>query len=210
MMTRSLTLLALLVPGSALAFEPAPKKSDTYITLFEQQGSHESDFWLLGGEYLVLTVDVESGEIGQEGGGLGLSAAAAAAVELVPAWMQAHLALTLSKLEESRQDTIAALLTDYEGHEALDELAYSIAATSTEELSLGWQYALLDVLEANALAIYEIDPWVPFADLVELDDGSTTVEYHHHGGSYTVDKEIYYRHVVNPKLDMELPLFIDP
>ena len=208
-MSRVLVLLALLLPTSSLA-DATAKKGGTGTLEFEQQGSLSSEFWLLGGEALVLAVDLDSGEITLEGGELALTTAAVDAVGLVPAWMQAQLALTLSKLEEGRQDEIAALLTDYEGHEALDELAFSIAATSPEELSMSWQYALLEVLEANATAIYEIDPYVPFADLVELDDGSTTVEYHHDGGSYTIDKEIYYRHVVNPKLDMELPLFMNP
>ncbi len=212
-MTRALALLALLLPTSAMAdgpWEAAPKKADTGTVTFLQEGSLSSDFWLLGGESLVLAVDLDSGEIGLQGGELPLSEAAVGAVSLVPTWMQAQLSLTLSKLEQSRQDEIAALLNDHANDLALDELAYSIAAMSPEELSLSWQYRLLEVLEANATAIYAIDPWVGFADLVELDDGSTTVEYHHDGGSYTIDKEIYYRHVVNPKLDMELPLFMDP
>ncbi len=213
-MIRSLALFALLLPTSSLASDDYAKKGGTGTRTFEQQGTLSSELWLLGGESAVLTVDIQSGEIVLRGGGLVLSEAAAGAVALVPSWMQAQLALTLSKLDESRQDEIAALLNEYANDVALDELAYSIAATSPEELSLSAQYGLLDVLVANATAIYDIDPWVDFADLVELDDGSTTVEYHHDDGSglqsYTVDPEIYYRHVVNPKLDMELPLFMDP
>jgi len=216
-MIRSLALLALILPASSLAVGASAKKiggGDSAYIAFEQQGSLHSEFWLLGGEALVLAVDLDSGEIELQGGGLEITEAAVGAMMLVPGWLQPHLALTLSKLAESRQDEIAALLADYEGDPALDELAFSIAATSPEELSLDWQYMLLDVLEANATAIYTIDPYVPFADLVELDDGSTTVEYHYDDGtglqSYTIDKEIYYWHVVNPKLDMELPLFMNP
>ena len=243
-MTRALALLALVLPTSSLAEAPvmpaegtgatkrlegammvgapptpreahAKKGDDTAVPVFRQTGVLGStEFWLPGGEALVLAVDIGSGEIEARLPSLGLSLSASDTVTMVPAWLQPHLALTLSKLEASRQDEIAALLTDYEDHEALDELAFSIAATSPEELSMSSQYMLLDVLEANALAIYAIDPYVPFADLVELDDGSTTVEYHYDGGSglqsYTIDEDIYYWHVVNPKLDMELPLFMDP
>jgi len=216
-MIRSLALIACLQPTPALAEEPweaSAKKADTASRVFEAAGTFSSEFWLLGGETLVLAVDLGTGDIELQGGELGISAAGVDAVDLVPVWMQPQLALTLSKLEESRQDEIAALLSDYEGDPALDELAFSIAATSPEELSMSSQYMLLDVLEANALAIYDVDPHVPFADLVELDDGSTTVEYHYDDGSglqsYTIDKEIYYQHVVNPKLDMELPLFMNP
>jgi MYXO-CTERM domain-containing protein len=187
--------------------EAQPKKSDPDTV---EGGLQEVELWLPGGEAAVLRLDLETGLVEATLPTLPLHADAEAAVALVPAWMQPQLALTLSRLEEGRQQEIAALLADYADHPALDELAYSIAATSPEELSMSWQYGLLEVLEANATSIYDIDPYVPFADLVELEDGSTTVEYHHDGGSYTVDKEIYYRYVVNPKLDMELPLFMDP
>jgi MYXO-CTERM domain-containing protein len=214
-MTRSLALLALLLPTSSLAdgpLEAAAKKGD-YEDFFE--GSmDQAELWLPGGEAAVLHLDLDLGQVSATLPEPALHSDALAAVALVPAWLQPRLALTLSKLEEGRQQEIAALLSEYANHVALDELAYSIAATSPEELSMSWQYALLDVLEANALAIYEIDPYVSFADLVELDDGSTSVEYHHDDGSglqsYTIDKDIYYRHVVNPKLDMELPLFMNP
>ena len=238
-MTPSLVLLALIFPTSSLAEalvmptegpgatrwlqgpmmtgapEPPREVLPKKATVDTTDGSlEETELWLPGGEVAVLRLDLETGEVQATMPTLGLGEEVLAAVALVPAWLRPHLALTLSKLEEGRQQDIAALLTDYEDHEALDELAFSIAATSPEELSLSGQYMLLEVLEANALAIYAVDPYVPFADLVELDDGSTTVEYHYDDGgglqSYLVDPDIYYWHVVNPKLDMELPLFMNP
>jgi hypothetical protein len=210
-MTRTLALLALFLPSSVGA-EVQPKKA-----FYDETFSGELapvELWLPGGGYAVLEFDFDAGTITPVFPDLGLTEAAVAAVARVPAWMQPRLALTLSKLEAARQDEVVAILPEYEQDVTLDELAYSIAATTPEELSIDGRYGLLEVLQANAEAIYDIDPYVPFADLVELEDGSTTVEYHYDVGdgleSTTIDKELYYRHVVNPKLDMELPLFMDP
>jgi hypothetical protein len=130
--------------------EAQPKKSDPDTV---EGGLQEVELWLPGGEAAVLRLDLETGLVEATLPTLPLHADAEAAVALVPAWMQPQLALTLSRLEEGRQQEIAALLADYADHPALDELAYSIAATSPEELSMSWQYGLLEVLEANATSI---------------------------------------------------------
>lgn len=181
-------------------------------------GSLEAtELWLPGGQAAVLHLDLSGGEVEATLPSLDLTAGAQSAVDIVPAWLQPRLALTLSHLEEDRQDEVAQFLVDYEGHQALDELAYSIAATTPEELSYSSRYLLLELLEVNALGVYEVDEHVLFADLVEIegDEGPyTTVEYFYDDGSgeqsWTLEHPLYYEHVLNPKLDMELPLFWNP
>ncbi len=211
---RGVTRLVRELPVPHVAATPRVKKA----TVDTVEGALAlTELWLPGGEVAVLRLDLDSGEIEATLPTLDLTAGARSAVDIVPAWLQAHLSLTLSHLEADRQDELAQLIVDYEGHQALDELAFSIAATSPEELSYDSRYMLAEVLEANALAVYEVDEHVAFADLVEVegDDGPyTTVEYFYDDGSgeqsWTLEHPYYYWYVLNPKLDMELPLFMDP
>jgi len=179
--------------------------------------AEEADFWLAPGETAVLRLDLGAEEVEAELPQLPLSSDALAALELTPAWLVPHLALTLSHLDLNLQDRLAALLLDLEDVRALDELAFTIAATTPEELVEYDGHGMLDLLVANALGPYENEPYVPFAQLVEevFDQGwYTTVSYSYDDGgglqSWELPWQHYYWYVVHPKLDMELPLYFDP
>ncbi|MFH1467614.1 MAG: Ig-like domain-containing protein [Pseudomonadota bacterium] len=195
-------------PGAAAArSEPSAAKDEVTVA------SGPVEFWLPGGEIAVFALDLEAGTVEATLPSLGLTEDAAAAVAEVPAWLQPHLSVTLSHLEAERLDVVAAALTEAVGEDWLDEFAFTVAATSPEELAYPSRYLLLDVLADNAQAIYEADPLVPFAELTE-DGEHTSVRYTWDDGSgpqtWDLPWEHYYWYVVNSKLDMELPFFMDP
>jgi MYXO-CTERM domain-containing protein len=182
----------------------------------------DQEVWLLPGSYAAFEMDfgAQTAVLVTETPILGEDAQAA--VDLAPAWIRPRLALTLSYLTDSVQDDVAALILGLDDVRALDELAFSIAASPPEDLADEARYGVLDLLVENALHLYEADPQVGFADLVETgeagvtDDWSTTVQYRYTDGksgkvaTWTLPTDYYYRYVVNPKLDMELPLFLNP
>lgn len=182
----------------------------------------DGPIFLPGGGVAAYRLDLATGEIEPElPDALPLTDDALEAVDLAPTWLQRHLALTLSYLEDGLQDDLAALVLDLDDERALDELTFSIATTTPEELALLDSYAILDVLVANAVGLYDNDPLVDFAELVDEgtpgvdDDYSTTVTYTYDDGSgslsnWTLPTDHYYRYVVNPKLDMDLALLMNP
>jgi hypothetical protein len=182
----------------------------------------DRELWLLPGSYAAFEMDfnAQTADLVTETPVLGEDAAAA--VDLAPAWIRPRLALTLTYLTDSVQDDVAALILGLDDVRALDELAFSIAASPPEDLADEDRYGVLDLLVENAVHIYAADPQVGFADLLETgeagvtDDWSTTVQYRYTDGksgkvaTWTLPADYYYRYVVNPQLDMELPLFLNP
>ncbi len=181
----------------------------------------DGSVFLPGGDVAVYRLDLATGDVEEElPEVLPLTDDAAEVVDLAPRWLRRHLALTLSYLEDGLQDDLAALVLDLDDERALDELMFSIATTTPEELAILDNYAILDVLVANAVGLYDNDPLVDFAELVDEgtpgvdDDYSTTVTYTYDDGSgldsWTLPTDHYYRYVVNPKLDMDLALSMNP
>ncbi len=188
------------------------------LPAFHRDG--DGAWYLPGGGVAVYRLDLATGEVTPElPEGLPLTGDAATAVEMAPRWLRHHLALTLSYLEDGLQDDLAALALELDDERALDELLYSIAVTTPEELAFLDSRGILGVLEANAVGLYDNDPLVDFAELVDEgepgidEDYGTTVTYLYDDGapgSWTLPRSHYYRYVVSPKLDMEVALFMNP
>ena len=108
------------------------------------------------------------------------------------------------------------LILDVE-NEYVDEIAFCIAHTSPDVLTDEDVY--LDVFKKNAELIYEIDPYIRYANLVEEGNYSTgdywtTIRYNYSEKGVvkntTLPPDIYYWFVVHPKITDEIPTFINP
>ena len=117
----------------------------------------------------------------------------------------------LSYLEE-----YVNLILDVE-NEYVDEIAFCIAHTSVDVLTDDDVY--LDVFRKNAELLYEIDPYIKYANLVEEGNYSTgdywtTIRYNYSEDGVlkntTLPPDIYYWFVVHPKITDEIPTFINP
>jgi hypothetical protein len=139
------------------------------------------------------------------------------AVTLAPLWVQDDLVVALGRLDVDLQNELATLLLDLDDPYLIDEVAFSIAHTSPEVLGYAWFYP--EILVANAELVYAYDSDLPYVELVDEGEPSpdglyyTTATYTvEHDGvreQRTVDPTIYYWYVVHPRLEDELPWFLD-
>jgi hypothetical protein len=133
-----------------------------------------------------------------------LSGDAANALVASPAWVQEELARTLAALPAEYADRLGAVILASDA-DWVDEVAWSIAATDTPILTWildgGSEWLFMD----NAAAIYDLEGVLPYADLVELGDGHTTLEVVGENGTTTLDPELYYNLVVYPRAYIDLP-----
>jgi len=147
-----------------------------------------------------------------------LTELAVQAVEMSPTWIQDDLVLNLLRLDDEYQDDVAQVLVDVDDPYLIDEIAFTIAHTSPEVLRYHSFYP--ELLLRNAELIYAYDPALEFVQLEDVgepgvdEDFYTTTTYQVGDGeggveSKTIDREIYYWYVVHPRLEDELPLFID-
>ena len=147
-----------------------------------------------------------------------LSELAWEAVALAPDWLQDDLAINLGLLEETLQDELAAQIIDLDEPWLTDEVAFATAFTSPEVLEYSYFYP--ELLVENARIIYDRDPDLAFVELVDegepgVDAGyytTATYQVETESGevvSHTIDPEIYYWYVVHPRLEDELPWYVD-
>ncbi len=147
-----------------------------------------------------------------------LTELAVEAVALVPDWLRDDLVLSLLRLDDEVQDDLARLVVDEEDHYLIDEIAFAIAHTSPEVLAYHTFYP--ELLTLNAEMIYEVDPVLDYVQLEDMgepgvdEDYYTTATYRVGDGEgnvteKTIDREIYYWYVVHPRLEDELPLYVD-
>lgn len=149
--------------------------------------------------------------------GEGLTEDAEAAVARVPTSLQNELRLALSQVPDDRQDLLAATILDEDDPNLLDEIGFSMAHLSKEVLKSDNFYPQL--LVENAELIYEVDPQLPYVELVETGvagvdaDWSTTTAYQVETdgvtSTLTLDPETYYWFVVHPRIEDENPWYID-
>ncbi|MBN2461270.1 MAG: T9SS type A sorting domain-containing protein, partial [Candidatus Cloacimonetes bacterium] len=144
---------------------------------------------------------------------------AVTAIGNAPLWLQPDLENTFRHLSEYYQEIWAYILLAAE-HPYIDEIAYSIAHTSTAYLSEE-NYYHADLFQENAALIYEIDNDLSYVEVVDygiagLDpDYYTTTRYwkiDNLGNTVQVEvpREIYYMYLVHPKNTDEIPAYIDP
>jgi len=136
-----------------------------------------------------------------------LSATAAQAVDASPEWIQADLAENLSRMAAADADLLAEQILAAE-EPWVDEVAWAIAITDAPiAVWMANHYGAPIFLE-NAEAIYAVDGLFDYAELVELDDGRTTLLINGEEGEYQLDPEIYYYYVVHPRSYLELPQYV--
>ncbi len=145
-----------------------------------------------------------------------LFGAAAEALDLVPGWLRDDLRNQLTGLEEDLQEEYGTLITQAADAHLIDEIAYVIAHASAADLRLDDSP---EVISNNAVALYAIASDLTFAELVEHgqpgdEDHYTTVRHSvlvdGSPETYEVPREIYYRYVVFPVIDVENIQLTDP
>ena len=140
------------------------------------------------------------------------------AVAAAPSWVRDDLAITLGQLDATTQDDVAMQVVDLDEPWLLDEVAFSIAHTSPEVFDRPSFHP--EVFQRNAALLYEIDDALDYVELVDEgepgvdDDFWTTATYRVQAADgtveeHTVDPEIYYWYVVHPRLEDEIPAFVD-
>ena len=148
---------------------------------------------------------------------LPLTEQALEAVSLVPAWLADDLAINLGRVGDELQDELARLVIDAEDPYMVDEIGFGIAHTSPEILEADYFYP--ELLSGNAEMIYEVDLVLPYVELVEVGepgdpDYHTTTTYlvEIEAGvleERTIDRDLYYWFVAHPRLEDELPVYVD-
>ena len=140
------------------------------------------------------------------------------AVALAPQWLQRDLSLSLYRLDENLQNELAALMVDADDPYMLDEIGFAIAHISPEVLAHEDFYPQI-ILE-NAQLIYARDPLLNYVELIDEgepgvdSDYYTTARYQieDENGNIvekTIDRDIYYWYLVHPRMEDELPFYID-
>jgi hypothetical protein len=149
--------------------------------------------------------------------GVSLTPVAGDALALAPDWLQDDLALTLDALRTSHQNEMAGLLLDLDEPDLRDEVAFVIAHTSPEVLEHSSFFSELIVLNARLVAEHDElldyvrreDVGVPGVD----PDFHTTLTYQVETPAgreeRTIDPGTYYWYVVHPRLEDELPWYVD-
>jgi hypothetical protein len=149
---------------------------------------------------------------------LALSDLARDAVAAVPVWLQDDLSVNLARLEEAQQDELASLVLNVEDPYQVDEVAFVIAHTSPEVLSLESFHA--ELITLNAALIYEHAEALAYVELVEVGQPGVDPDYHTTAAyqvetapgvveERTIDPALYYWYVVHPRIEDELPYFIN-
>ncbi len=161
--------------------------------------------------------EVEPGYVEVRRDPLDLTEDALLAIDAAPLWLRDDLAISLDKVDEEIQDELAAQILEAADPNWIDEIAFGIAHTSPEVLENNRFHA--ELFTINAEYIYKADPGLPYVDLVEVGvagvdaDWHTTTTYRVDVDGTIIDKEIerdtYYWYVVHPRLEDEIPLFIN-
>lgn len=147
----------------------------------------------------------------------GLTSLATSAVAVAPDWLQTDLADNFSRLSSSYQDVYANMILGA-SDPYVDEIAFEVAHLAPQ--TLGSSLFEPDILTYNVTLLYENDPHLAYADIVNYGSASGGGDYYS-TISYTVyedpdtlylelPKEIYYWFVVHPKLHRERPDYINP
>jgi hypothetical protein len=149
---------------------------------------------------------------------LSLTDQAREAIDTVPDWLQDDLAINLNKVFVTHQTAVAEAILDVADPRFIDEVAFVAAHSSPEMLEHGLFFP--ELMELNARLIYEYDPLLEYVELVDegvpgVDpDFYTTARYlvENEAGTVeerTIDPDDYYWYVVHPRLEDELPLYVD-
>ncbi len=133
-----------------------------------------------------------------------LSREAQEAVERSPDWIRDQLSRTLANLTSRTARTFAEEISNAD-ELWVDEIAWSIAVTDPVVLEWMLEHYAADIFTENVAGIYALEGRLRYADIIELDDGRTTLEMVGADGPYELDPELYYWYVVYPRSYLEMP-----
>ncbi len=139
------------------------------------------------------------------------------AVDLAPAWLQDDLAVSLGRLGDDLQNELAVVLVDLDDPYLTDEVGFAIAHISPEVLDYRTFHP--ELLQLNAELIYAYDADLEYVEILDQGEPGTDADYYTtasflvgEDGSVvekTIDKDLYYWYVVHPRLEDELPEYLD-
>ena len=140
------------------------------------------------------------------------------AVKKSPLWIRPVLENTLSKVSNVRQIELANVINNAPDP-YIDEIAYSIAYSSSAFLNGAYCYPQL--FRENANLIYSHDSDLKYVEIVDYGNSQTDENYYSTVRYYKIDtsgkkvqievpKEIYYEYIVHPKTSDEVAAYIDP
>ena len=139
------------------------------------------------------------------------------AVAATPRWLRHDVGIALRLQQPERADELAALILDAADPRHIDEIAFAIAHVSPEVMASDQFWP--ELLAENAALIYARDPQLDYVELIESgeagvdDDFWTTTAYTwERDGDLVaeeIDRDLYYWHVVHPRLEDEHPWYVD-
>lgn len=174
--------------------------------------------FLAAGDHISVEYSGQMHQLIFTGYPFGLCGAAEDAIEKSPLWIRAELESTLRSLNEEKQMFWSEVLNSV--HDPIiDEVAFCIATASKAYLESEWAYPELYI--QNAEMIYEYDQELSYVEVIDYGNSVTDEDYYSttryrkkaaDGSVYEVEvpREIYYWHIVHPKITDEIPAFIDP
>jgi len=146
-----------------------------------------------------------------------LSEIGSQAVAVAPNWLKAPLAHRLFEITATDSNALADLIVNPLDERYRDEIAFMVAYAAKSDLE-GMKDPVA-LLIANVQLIYDYDADLDYVEVVDFGE-TATGEYgttlHYNilvdgvPTDYELPSEIYYWHVVHPKLDVEGIDYIDP
>jgi len=140
-----------------------------------------------------------------------ISPSAEESLAIVPEWLKMDLYDMFTRMSPSDQEDYGKLILSISDPRLIDEVAFTIAHSSKSVLGRTDP----DLYVRNAELLYEIDPEIPYADIVDYGqagvdpDFYSTVRYwtirDGEMGQFELPLSIYYWFVVHPKLGKEDP-----
>ncbi len=140
-----------------------------------------------------------------------ISPSAEESLEIVPDWLKMDLYDMFTRMAQSDQEDYGQLLLSISDLRLIDEVAFTIAHSSKSVLS----QTDPDLYVRNAELLYQIDPEIPYADIVDYGEAGVDPDFYStvrywtirdgEMGQFELPLSIYYWFVVHPKLGKEDP-----
>ncbi|MGB3478039.1 MAG: T9SS type A sorting domain-containing protein [bacterium] len=142
---------------------------------------------------------------------------ARSAIDYAPNWLKIELADNFSRLDSIYQDLYANMILNTQDP-YVDEIGFCIVHLAPQTLTNSQFYP--DVLLENAEYLYRNDSVLEYVAIIDSGSASvggnyfSTTQYRIYENGDTTDylmpRDIYYWFIVHPKLQEELPTYIDP
>ncbi|MBN1601062.1 MAG: transglutaminase domain-containing protein [Chitinispirillaceae bacterium] len=148
--------------------------------------------------------------------GSGLVKNAERAVAIAPEWQRMALIDKLISLPEALQETYARIITDAKDP-YIDEIAFTIAHLPLEVINSKGFYP--ELIRENVLQVYRADSVLEYVSIIDSGNSGSDRNYFSTTSYNVIEKgsvvkhvlprDIYYWYVVFPKLQGELPAYIN-